>query len=98
MRQSEILKARTQQGDLGRDERTMSEPILRLERMDWIYLSNYRLLINNRFVESISCMRSVVRWFVINEPKGKWKETVVKLASAIPHHTQSFLNSLSCLQ
>jgi hypothetical protein len=63
--------------------------------MDWIYLSSYQLLITNSFIELISCMCSVVGWFVINELKGMWKEAVVKLPLALPHHTKSFLNTVS---
>jgi hypothetical protein len=92
----EILKARTQLGDLGKDERTISETILRFESVNWIYLSSYQFLIKKkRFVESVSSICSVIGWFVINEPKGMWKEAIVKLILALPHYTKSFLNTVS---
>ena len=55
MRQSEILKARTQVGDLNRDEKT-SETILRFVSVDWIYLSSYQLLIKTAsYNQSVVC-------------------------------------------
>jgi hypothetical protein len=77
MRQSEILKGRNQLGVLDSDGRTITESILWFESVDWIYLNNYQLLINDSFMESVSCMCSVVGWSVINELKGMWKETVI---------------------
>jgi hypothetical protein len=73
----------------------MSEMILRFESVNWIYLSKYQLLTNNNFVQSFSCMCSVVGWFVINELKGMWKEAVVKLTFALYHATRSHFQTQS---
>jgi len=94
MRQSEILKARPQVGDLGRDERT-SENDTEVRECGLDLSQQLSASHKNSFVESVSCMCSVVGWFVINKLKGMWKEAVVKLTLALQHYTKSFLNTVS---
>ena len=79
MRQSEILKARTQLGDLGKDERTTSEATEFLEcgldLSQQLSASHIKKKKKLRRISQLYVWRG--RLVVINELKGMWKEAVV---------------------